>query len=118
MSDKIVHDNQHPTDRIVISRTRLRHIPRTGFGWIDRRFVRDGFMFRLTNEAALLYFLLVTVGNRDGLSFFSEASLTGLLRLDPATLKAARAELEAAQLILFRHPLYQVLSLPEQRGTP
>jgi hypothetical protein len=102
-------------DRVVISRERLRRIPSTGFGWIDRRFVRDGFLFRLTHEAALLYFFLVTVANRDGLSYFSEASMSALLRLDLATLKAARAELEADQLIVYRHPLYQVLALPEGR---
>lgn len=105
-------------DRVVISRERLRRIPSSGFGWIDRRFVRDGFLLRLTNEATLLYFFLVTVANRDGLSYFGEATMSALLRFDLGIFKAARAELEAAGLILFRHPLYQVLALPERPRVP
>jgi hypothetical protein len=109
--------NNRP-EGMLISRERLRRIPSTGFGWIDRRFVREGFLLRLSNEAALLYFFLVTVANPDGLSYFGEATMSGLLRMDGGTFKAVRAELEAAGLILFRHPLYQVLALPQRPATP
>jgi hypothetical protein len=91
---------------------RRRRIPQSGFSWIDRRFVREGHLARLSGEAALLYLFLVTVADRDGLSFWSERRIAELLRLEVSTLKAVRAELEQADLIAYRYPLYQVLSLP------
>lgn len=98
-------------EKILIAPTRRRFI-RNGFSWIDRRFVREGHLARLSGEAALFYFFLVAVSDRDGLSFWSEGRIAELLRLPVSTLKAVRAELEQADLIAYRYPLYQVLSLP------
>jgi hypothetical protein len=90
---------------------RLRRPPRTGWSWIDRRFVREH-AERLSREAVLLYFFLAAVADRHGLSFYSEGTLAALLRLTPPTLAQARDELLEHDLIAHEPPLTQVLSLP------
>lgn len=59
----------------------------------------------------MLYLFLVTVSDPQGLSFYSERTLCQSLNWDQARLSKARRELMSADLIAFRHPYYQVLSL-------
>lgn len=101
-----------------IDPARLRMVPRGGFSWIDRRFVRDGFIERLAGEAILLYFFLVAVSDAQGLSFYADPTVAKILKLDQGDLTRARAYLIAAGLILYRYPLYQVLPLPEKPQSP
>jgi hypothetical protein len=58
-----------------------------------------------------LYLFLVTVCDGEGLSYYSDASITRLLKLDRAELARAREELIDARLIAYQCPLYQVLAL-------
>ena len=51
----------------VLMADRVRRPPRSGWSWIDRRFVRE-FAPRLSRDAILLYFFLAAVSDRDGLS--------------------------------------------------
>lgn len=95
-----------------IDPTRIRKIPREGFSWIERRFVRDGFAARLPLEAILLYFFLAAVSDAEGLSFYADPTIGRILKLDPEELSQARARLTDAGLILYRYPLYQVLPIP------
>ena len=67
-----------------------------------------------------MYLFLLTAADAQGLSYYSDASLGRLLRLDALQLSAARQRLIQADLIAYRKPLYQVLSLdrvdpPSQR---
>jgi hypothetical protein len=96
-----------------IDPARIRKVPREGFSWIDRRFVREGFIDRLPGDAILLYFFLATVSDAQGLSFYSDPTTAKLLKLDQEQIVQSRARLTSAQLILYRHPLYQVLPLPK-----
>jgi hypothetical protein len=98
-----------------IDPARLRTVPRAGFSWIDRRFVRGGFIEPLPREAILLYFFLVAVSDAQGLSFYADPTLAKLLKLAQDELTRARAALQEPGLILHRHPIYQVLPLPETR---
>lgn len=98
----------------LIDPERLRTVPTEGFSWIDRRFVREGFIDRLPGEAILLYFFLVAVSDAEGLSFYADPTIGKILKLNPEEISQARARLIAAELILHRYPLYQVLSLPEK----
>lgn len=100
-----------------IDPARLRKIPAEGFSWIDRRFVREGFIERLAPEAALLYFFLVTVSDAKGLSFYADSTTSRILKLSPEEVSQARARLISAELILYRHPIYQVLALPSKERT-
>lgn len=91
---------------------RLRHIP-PGFSWLDHRLVRHEYLARADHSAWTLYLFLVTVADAQGLSFYSDAAISRRLTMDLVTLSAARQQLTQADLIAYRKPLYQVLSLPE-----
>jgi hypothetical protein len=103
----------------VLIPDRVRRPPREGWSWIDRRFVQRE-ASRLSHEAILLYFFLAAVSDRDGLSFYSDASIAVRLRMGEAVVVRARDELVAEDLVAYRVPLTQVLSMPEktrvQRG--
>jgi hypothetical protein len=98
---------------------RIRSIPPEGFSWIDRRFVREGFIESLGREAGFLYFFLIAVSDAHGISFYADPTIGKLLKLTCEQLTQARAQMIDQGLILYRHPLYQVLSLPKQpKRTP
>jgi hypothetical protein len=83
------------------------------FSWIDHRFLRQGFDQGLTRLEKLLYFVLIAVSNRDGVSFYSDERLAEVLEIHHAhELIGARNELVARDLIAFQEGLYQVLNLP------
>ena len=90
---------------------RLRRPPATGWSWLDRRFLREH-GDSLSREAVLLYLFLAAVGDRHGLSFYSDTTLTSRLRLAQPALEQARQELLQRDLIAHQLPLVQVLSLP------
>jgi hypothetical protein len=90
---------------------RLRRPPATGWSWLDRRFLREHGDY-LSREAMLLYLFLAAVADRHGLSFYSDTTLAGRLRLSQPVLAQAREELLDRDLIAHELPLVQVLSLP------
>jgi hypothetical protein len=92
---------------------RLRSIQGT-FAYIEHRFLKDGFFGALSHHELLLYFLLVLVADRQGLSFYSYDKLCTLLQLDLDDYLEARNQLIQKDLIAFDGTLFQVLSLPEQ----
>ena len=61
---------------------RLRTI-QGSFAYIEHRFLRDGFFGALSQHELLLYFLLVLVSDRQGLSFYSYDKLCSLLAAQP-----------------------------------
>jgi hypothetical protein len=96
--------------RILVPQ-RLRRPPATGWSWVDRRFLREHGDY-LSREAVLLYLFLAAVADRHGLSFYSDATLTGRLRLSQPVLEQSREHLLDRDLIAHQLPLVQVLSLP------
>lgn len=96
----------------VLCAERLRKVP-PQFSWVDQRLVRQRYVQRCDHAALALYLVLVTVADAQGLSYYSDASLERMLRLDRAELSAARAELTQAGLVVYQQPLYQVLALEE-----
>ncbi len=96
--------------QILVS-NRVRRPPKDGWSWIDRRFVRE-FAPGLSRDGILLYFFLAAVSDKDGLSFYREATIAVRLRISEAAVVAARDELVAMDLVAYRAPLVQVLSLP------
>jgi hypothetical protein len=83
------------------------------FGWVPFRIVHSGLLAQLSTGAKLLYFVLCTVSDRDGLSFWGEGRLCELLRLSATDLQQARTELCERDLLAFDGWLYQLLSLPQ-----
>ena len=98
----------------VLVANRVRRPPAEGFSWIDRRFLRD-YAERLSGDAVVLYFFLAAVGDKQGLSFYGDASLAARLRMREASIVAAREELLVQDLVAYQPPLTQVLSLPPAR---
>jgi hypothetical protein len=95
----------------ILVTDRVRRPPTQGWSWIDRRFLREHAP-RLSHDAILLYFFLAAVSDKDGLSFYGDASIALRLRISEAAVVRARDELVAADLLAYRSPLAQVLSLP------
>ena len=87
------------------------------FSWIDHRLITGGFLEPLTPLEILLYFFLVAVGDRQGLSFYHDDRLGRLLKIDLAALGKARRGLIEQSLLAYDPPLYQVLALPPQPQT-
>jgi len=103
----------------VLVPDRVRRPPREGWSWIDRRFLREH-AARLSHEAIFVYLFLAAVSDRQGLSFYNDASIAVRLRLGEQAVVRARDELIREDLVAYQAPLTQVLSLPDrnrvQRG--
>ena len=90
---------------------RLRRPPTSGWSWVDRRFLREH-AAHLSRDAVLLYFVLCAVADKHGLSFYADATLAALVRINLPALIQARDELLARDLIAHETRFTQVLSLP------
>jgi hypothetical protein len=85
-----------------------------GFSFIPHRFVTHHFFTSLSQHELLIYFLLVLVGDRQGLSYYSQDRLCIMLRLSLDEFVTARNGLIEKSLIAFDGFMFQVLSLPER----
>ena len=95
----------------VLTAERIRQI-RGGFSFIPHRFLSDGFLAALGQKELLLYFFLVLVSDRQGLSFYSYDAICALLELTLDEYLDARNALIDKDLIAFDGTLFQVLELP------
>ncbi len=75
--------------------------------------MRQRYLQGCDHSALALYLVLVTVADAEGLSYYSDASLERMLRLDPVGLSAARTQLCQRGLVAYPKPLYQVLALED-----
>ncbi len=90
---------------------RVRVPPRTGFSWVDRRFLREQ-VSHLSRDAILLYFFQAAVSDRHGLSYWKDESAGARIKVSAAQVARAREELLVRDLVAFEPPLTQVLTLP------
>lgn len=91
---------KHPLDS-----KRLRQVP-TQFSWVDHRLVRSRLLSAASPSAWALYLFLVTVGDEQGLSYYSPRSICEHVGLDSQALSQARRELLDSDLIAWEAPLY------------
>lgn len=100
-------------DRTPIRPDRLRKIDGS-FAFLPHRFLRDGFWASLEHRELLLYVLLVLVADRNGMSFYFDDRLWGILRFLREDFLAAREGLLRNNLLAYdpAGPRYQILSLP------
>jgi hypothetical protein len=84
------------------------------FAFIEHRFLRHGFFGVLTHHELLLYFFLVLVADRNGLSYYSYDKICVLSKMTLDDYIIARDGLIEKDLIAFNGHLFQVLSLPKQ----
>jgi len=101
----------------ILRPDRLRQVP-AQFSWIDQRLVRENFLRHGEPAAWALYLVLVTVADAQGLSYYSEATLSRLLKVEPLQLARARQQLIAGDLLAYQKPLYQVLAVPPALAPP
>jgi hypothetical protein len=95
---------------------RIRNIRQCTFGWIDHNFLHRGFLNRLSQEELLLYYFLITVADRHGVSFYDYERICQLLKLELADYLHARDRLCERSLIAYHDGVFQVLSLPQDRA--
>jgi len=100
------------THKKLLRPERQRKIP-PHFSWVDHRLIRQHRLGDCDHCAWALYLFLVSVGDAQGLSYYSDASLARALKVDLLGLSAARRQLIGADLIAYQKPLYQVLDLEE-----
>jgi hypothetical protein len=91
---------------------RVRRPPSDGWSWIDRRFFRE-YGDRLERDAILLYVFLISVGDKDGLSYYGDNRIADILHMTEVAVVRARDELQFQDLLAYQFPLYQVLALPQ-----
>lgn len=102
----------------MISRTpinghRIRKI--TGsFSWLDHRLITQGFLSTMQPYEMLLYFFLVLVGDRNGISFYRFDRICTLLKMDLDVFIKSRNGLVSKSLIAYQDGRFQVLQLPER----
>ena len=84
------------------------------FSFIPHQFVTHHFFTSLNQHELLLYFLLVLVRDRHGLSYYSQDRLCIMLRMNLDDFIAARNSLIEKSLIAFDGFMFQVLSLPDK----
>lgn len=101
----------------ILQPNRLRRID-GGFSFIPHRFVTDGFLSALNQKELLLYFFLVVVSDRHGLSFYSYDVICSLLEISVDQYITARDGLIQKDLIAFDGTLFQVLDLPRRTLRP
>jgi hypothetical protein len=101
----------------VLRAERIRRIER-GFSFIPHRFLTEGFLSSLDQKELLLYFFLVLVSDRQGLSFYSYDGICPLLQLSVDDYIRARDALIEKDLIAFDGTLFQVLDLPAKPPLP
>ena len=101
----------------ILNSTRVRKIEGS-FSWIDHRFITGGFIRDLSAVEILLYFFLVSVSDRNGLSFYHDDKICSLIKVGLTSFGEAREGLISKSLLVYEHPIYQVLSLPPQPVIP
>jgi hypothetical protein len=94
---------------------RIRNIRHCTFGWVDHNFLHRGFLVRLSQEELRLYYFLITVADRNGVSFYDYERICQLLKLKLDDYLRARDRLCQHSLIAYHDGIFQVLSLPEDR---
>lgn len=92
---------------------RIRKI-QGSFSFIQHTFLRNGYWQELSQHGLLLYFFLVLVGDREGVSYYNYDKICSMLGVCLDEYILARDELIDKDLIAFDGRLFQVLSLPDQ----
>ena len=89
----------------VLNDKRIRRIS-GGFSFIPHRFLTDGFFTALDQHQLLLYFFLVLVSDRYGLSYYAYDSICTTSRLSLEQYIDARNSLIKNDLIAFDGTLF------------
>ena len=94
----------------ILDPKRLRRVP-ARFSWVDHRLIGHRLLSGADSAAWALYLFLITVGDEQGLSYYSDASVCSHLSLSGEQLRQGRRQLLERALIAWEAPLYQVLGI-------
>ena len=97
----------------ILCTKRIRRVPKR-FSWVDHRLLKEGYVERCGVVELTLYLILVIVGDRNGVSFYSDRSLCALVKILPGELSSARNRLQKIGVIAWEAPFYQILSLDKE----
>ena len=100
-------------EKKILMLNRVRRIDK-GFAFIPHRLITDGFVAALHQHELLLYFFLILVADRHGLSYYGYDAICSYLELSLDEYIEARNGLVAKDMIAFDGTLFQVLELPAQ----
>lgn len=78
---------------------------------IDHELLHGGYLHRLSHEALILYLFLVVVADRNGRSFYGDATIMGIVRLNVEQFNGARQELIRERLVDYRSPNWWVTEI-------
>lgn len=95
----------------LIIRERQRKLPKY-YNWLDHKLVHQGYLKKLSANSCAFYLFLLTVGDRDGMSYYSDKAIAQRVG-DDVDIASARSELIDQDLLAYCAPFYQILSLPE-----
>lgn len=106
--------------RVVIPRPeRMRRFASSGFGWIDARLLKDGWLKILRLEEVTVYLFLCLVANQQGISWYRRDRIREALNLGEEETRRALARLCELDLVAYlpfgrydSEGFRQVLSLP------
>jgi len=101
----------HMINRNPLVSNRIRKIDGS-FAWISHSFLRRGFFTSLTQNELLMYFFLVLVADRQGLSYYHYDKICSLPCFSLDDYIVVRDQLIEKDLIAFDGNFFQVLSLP------
>lgn len=82
-----------------------------GFGWLDARLWRDGWLEVLTAEDLAVYAFLCLVADRQGVSWYRQDRIRAALALEEQAVWRALGRLEALSLVA-----YQPFSIQASEG--
>lgn len=71
------------------------------FSWIDHRILSEGFILSMSQYEILLYFFLVLVGDKNGVSFYSYDKICRFLKISPDDYLRARNRLIERGLVAY-----------------
>jgi hypothetical protein len=112
--------NQKNTQRIIVPRPeRIRSPSQSGYGWLDARLHRQGWLELLSPEDIAVYTFLCLVANRQGVSWYRRDRIQKSLCINETDLWQALERLYELDIVAY-HPFskyasngfHQVLSLP------
>lgn len=87
------------------------------FSWLDHRMLSDGYLMAMAKHELLLYFFLVLVGDKNGVSFYGYDKICRFLKITPDEYISARDALLKRELIAFKQGRFQVLALPQKHSS-
>jgi len=106
--------------RVVIPRPeRMRRFASSGFGWVDARLLKDGWLKVMRPEEVAVYLFLCLVANQQGISWYRRDRIREALNLGEEETRRALARLCELDLVAYlpfgrydSEGFRQVMSLP------